>query len=68
MKDQNKASEKELNKMEKCNLADADFKKLAIRMLSELRERVDKLSENFNEEIKKHKHGNEVIWVGFNPE
>ena len=35
MKQQNKTSEKELNKMETNNLLDAEFKTLGIRMLKE---------------------------------
>ena len=37
MKEQNKASEKELNQMEMSNLPDAEFTTLVIRMLKELR-------------------------------
>ena len=47
MKEENKAPEKELNKMEMSNLTDAEFQTLVIRMLSELRGRVEELSENF---------------------
>ena len=55
MKEQNSAS----GKMETNNLPDAEFKTLFIRMLSELRERVDELSENLNKEIKnKNRDGN----------
>ena len=36
MKEQNKTTEKELNKMEITNLSDAEFKTLVIRMLKEL--------------------------------
>ena len=36
MKEQNKTPEKELTKMEICNLSDAEFKTLVIRMLKEL--------------------------------
>ena len=36
MKEQNKTSEKELNKMEINNLSDAELKTLVIRMLKEL--------------------------------
>ena len=58
MKEQNKAPEKELNKMETSNLPDVEFRTLIIRILNELRERVGELSENFNKEIdKKHKNG-----------
>ena len=35
MKEQNRTSEKELNKMEISNLSDAEFKTLGIRMLKE---------------------------------
>ena len=38
MKEQNKTSEKELNKMETSNLSDAEFKTLVIRILKELSE------------------------------
>ena len=41
MKEQNKTPEKELNKMKRSHLLDAEFKPLVIRMLN-------KLSENFN--------------------
>ena len=36
MKEQNTTPERELNKMEKSNLSDAEFKTLVIRMLKEL--------------------------------
>ena len=42
--------------MESSNLTDAEFKTLVIKMLSELRERIDEFSVNFNKEIKKHKN------------
>ena len=38
MKDQNKTSEEELNKIEISNLSDAEFKTLVIRLLEELTE------------------------------
>ena len=38
MKEQIETPEKELNKMEICNLSDAEFKTLVIRMLKELSE------------------------------
>ena len=38
MKEQNKTSEKELNKMEINNLSDAEFKTLVMRILKELSE------------------------------
>ena len=37
MKEQNKAPEKELNKMETSNLPNAEFKTLVIRIFSEVR-------------------------------
>ena len=51
MKKQNKPPGRELNTMEARNLPDADFKILVIKMLAELKGRVDKLIENFNKEI-----------------
>ena len=39
--------------METSNLPDAEFTALVIRLLNDLRGRVDELSENFNKEIKK---------------
>ena len=44
--------------MESRNLADAEFKTMVTKMLNELRGSVDKFSEIFNEEIKRHKNGN----------
>ena len=38
--------------METSNLPDAELKTLVIRLLKELRGRIDELSENFNKEIK----------------
>ena len=38
MKEHNKTSEKELNKIETSNLLDTEFKTLVIRMLNELSE------------------------------
>ena len=58
MKEQNKIPEIELNKMDTSNLPDTDFKTLVIRILNELRRRVDELSENFIKEI-----GNIIIEV-----
>ena len=37
--------------MEPSHLPDAEFKTLVIRMVNDLRGRVDKLSQNFNKEI-----------------
>ena len=42
-KEQNKTAEKELSKMETSNLLDEEIKTLVIRMLNELRERIDEL-------------------------
>ena len=46
IRDRIKTPEKEQNKMVISNLSDAEFKTLVIRMLNELRERVDELREN----------------------
>ena len=51
MKEQHKILRKELTKMEIHNLLSAEFKTLVIRILNELRGRVDELSENFNKKI-----------------
>ena len=50
MKEQNKTPEKELNKIETSNRPDAEFETLALRMLSELRGRIDELNKNFNKD------------------
>ena len=52
MKEKNKAPEKEFTKMKTRNLLYAKSKTLVIRMIKELRGRVDDLSKNFNKEIK----------------
>ena len=52
MKEQNKAPEKELNKMETSMLLDTEFKTLVIRMLKELSEDVNSIK-NGMETIKK---------------
>ena len=52
MKEQQKSPEKkELNEMEANNLPDTEFKTMLIRMLKELRGRMDELSDNVNTEI-----------------
>ena len=51
MKEQNKAPEKEHNKMGTSDLPDTEFETLDMRMLNELRGRVDELGENFNKKI-----------------
>ena len=38
--------------METSDIPDADFKTLVMRMLKELRGRIDELRENFNKELK----------------
>ena len=43
MKEQNKTTEKELNKVETSSLLDAEFKTLVIKMLNEFRGRVVEL-------------------------
>ena len=50
IKEQNQTPEKKLSKMETSNQPDAGFKTFVIRMLNELRKRVDELSENFNKQ------------------
>ena len=51
MKRQEKNPEKINNKTEINNLPDKEFKALMIRMLTELRKRIDEHSENFNKEV-----------------
>ena len=48
MKEQEINSENELHKMEISDLSDKVFKEIIIKMLSELRRRMDDHSENFN--------------------
>ena len=55
MKEQDKTSGKELNKMETSNLPDKKSKVMVIKLLIGLGRRVDELSENFNKEIEKCK-------------
>ena len=61
MNEQDKSPEKELKKIEASNLTDTEFKTLVIIMLNEFRGRIDKLSENLNEEIVGIKKGIETI-------
>ena len=61
MNEQDKSPEKELKKIEASNLTDTEFKTLVIIMLNEFRGRLDKLSENLNEEIVGIKKGIETI-------
>ena len=60
MKEQNKALEKELNKMEIANLSDAEFKTLVIRMLRDLIEYSTHIREEMKvtlSEVKKNPQG-----------
>ena len=64
MKEQNKTTEKELNKMNRSNLPDAEFKTLVIRMLKELSEDLSSIKKIQSEtkdtliEIKNNLQGN----------
>ena len=49
-KKKKKPTERELGKMVISNLPDEDFKVVVIKMLAELRRKIDKHSENFNRE------------------
>ena len=61
MKQQEKTSENKLNKMEASKLLEAEFKILVIRMLNELRGRMDGHNENLNREIVSIKKDRETI-------
>ena len=52
MKEQDKTSEKELNKMEISNVSDKEFKVTIIKVLNELRRRIDEHSENLTKSLK----------------
>ena len=52
MKEEIKAPEKELNKMEISNLSDAEFKTLVIGMLKELSEDVNSVKKKIQSEMK----------------
>ena len=52
MKKQDKTSEKDLNEMEVSDLPEKEFKKIVIKMPTELGKQMDEESENFNKEIK----------------
>ena len=61
MEEQNKTPEKELNKMEKANLSDVEFKTLVIRMLTEMVEyghKIEKKMKAMKSEIKENVQGN----------
>ena len=60
MKEQNNMPKKELNKMERANLPEAEFKTLVIRMLKELIEYGNNIKEEMKvtlSEIKKNLQG-----------
>ena len=46
VKEEEKSSEKEVNEMESSNLPDIELKRMGIRLLKELKGRMDELSEN----------------------
>ena len=50
-----KTPEKTTNETEINNLPDEEFKALVIRMVTELRRRIDEYSENFNKELENTK-------------
>lgn len=51
-KEQDKTSEKELSKTEVSNFPEKNFKAMGIKMLSELRRRLEEHSKNVNKELK----------------
>lgn len=55
IKEQVKAPEKQLNKMEASILPDTELKTMVIRMLNEFRGIIDKFSENLHQEREKAK-------------
>ena len=57
-KEQDKTSEKELNKTEISNPPDKELKVMVIKMLTKFRRRMDKHSETFNKERKYKKASN----------
>ena len=60
--EQDKTSGKNLSEWEISNLPDKEFKVIGIKMLTELRRRMDEHSENFNKEIENiRKYQTEVI-------
>ena len=56
-----KSSEKELDEMESTKIPDAEFKTIVIRMLKDLRRRIDDLSRNVNKKIVSIKKDLETI-------
>ena len=62
LKEQDKTSEKELNKMEISNLPDIEFAVTVIKMLTKFRRGMDEHSEIFNKETENvRKYQTEVI-------
>ena len=61
MKQQEKTQENKLNEMEASNLPKKEFKIMVIRMLNELRGRMDEHNENLNREIVSIKKDIETI-------
>ena len=61
MKKQEKYPEKELNEMEATKIPDIELKLMVIRMLQDIRRRMDDLSENLNKEIISIKNNMEAI-------
>jgi len=52
MKEQDKATTKDLNETDISNIPDSIFKAMIIRILTGLEKRVEDMSENFNTEIR----------------
>ena len=68
MKEENKTPEKELNKMERANLSDEEFKTLVIRMLKELTEYGKKIREEMKvNKVKERKIYREPILERMKP-
>ena len=55
MKEQERSPEKELNDMRASNLSDLEFRAIVIRMLKELRGRMNEISNNLNRDNKHEK-------------
>ena len=60
-KEQTKSPEKELNETEATKILDAEFKIMIVRMLKDVRERMDDLSQNLNKETVNIKKDIETI-------
>ena len=56
MKEQDKTSEKELNKIEISNLPNKEFKIMIIKMFTKLGRKMDEHSENFNKHLEELKN------------